>query len=59
LDISNNTALGIRWYKVTEIDISQMPTLYQVCVWTMPFPPSGVFVNTTGSPNVYFTMDCN
>jgi hypothetical protein len=35
-----------------------MPSLYKVCVWTMPFPPAGVAVDTTGSPNVYFTMNC-
>jgi len=36
-----------------------MPSLYKVCVWTMPFPPAGVTVDTTGSKNVYFTMTCN
>jgi len=38
-----------------------MPTLYEVCVWTMPFPPSGVYlgVDVTGSPNVCFETDCN
>jgi Leucine-rich repeat (LRR) protein len=51
LDISNNTALE-------RLSLSQMPNLGQVCVWEMPFPPDGVEVNTTGSPNVYFTLDC-
>jgi len=36
-----------------------MPSLYKVCVWEMPFPPAGVEVDTSGSPNVYFTTDCS
>jgi Leucine-rich repeat (LRR) protein len=51
LDVSKNTALEI-------LDISFMPDLYEVCVWEMPFPPAGRWVDTTGSPNVYFTTDC-
>ncbi len=35
-----------------------MPTLIEVCVWTMPFTPSGVYVETSGSPNVEF-KDCS
>jgi len=35
-----------------------MPTLFKVCVWEMPFPPSGISIDTTNSPNVYFTTDC-
>jgi hypothetical protein len=39
-----------------------MPSLYKVCVWEMPFPPSYpsyfVYVNKIDSPNVYFTTDC-
>ena len=36
-----------------------MPSLYEVCVWVMPFPPENAVgtVDTTGSPNVYFTTD--
>ena len=52
LDISNNTALDY-------IDLSWMPTLFQVCVWVMPFPPSGVSCDINGSPNIYFSADCN
>jgi Leucine-rich repeat (LRR) protein len=52
LDISNNSDLG-------EIRIDSMPSLNKVCVWTTPFPPSFVNVDTTGSPNVYFTIHCN
>ncbi len=51
LDVSNNTALRL-------ILLSDMPSLNEVCVWEMPFPPDGVFVPTTNSPNVYFTTDC-
>jgi len=42
------------------LDLSQMPTLYEVCVWEMPFPPEDIFgsVDTTDSPNVYFATDC-
>jgi hypothetical protein len=39
-----------------------MPNLEEVCVWTLPFPgppPDNLNVNTTGSPNIYFTMDCS
>ena len=51
LDVSGNTNLN-------ELDIRKMPSLEQVCVWTMPFPPAGVDVYTTDSPNVYFTNEC-
>ena len=51
LNISGNSNL-------VELKIDHMSTLYKVCVWTMPFPPDGVTIDTTGSPNVYFTMDC-
>lgn len=40
------------------LDISDMPSLEDVCVWTLPFPPEGVGVNMEGSPNVHFTTDC-
>ncbi len=51
LDISKNESLKF-------LDISNMPNLYQVCVWEMPFPPRNVDVSTGGSPNAYFTTDC-
>jgi Leucine-rich repeat (LRR) protein len=51
LDISNNAALN---YLV----LSGMPTLQEVCVWGMPFPPAGIYVDTSGSSNIYFTSDC-
>jgi hypothetical protein len=52
LDISNNNALY--W-----LGINEMPWLTKVCVWTLPFPPAGLTVNMTGSPNVYFTTECS
>lgn len=52
LDISNNISLS-------SLIIKHMPVLTEVCVWTMPFPPAGVVVDTTNSPYVYFTADCN
>jgi len=39
--------------------IKDMPSLYKVCVWEIPFPPDGVYIYATNSPNVYFTTDCN
>ena len=42
-----------------KLNIAEMPTLFEVCVWTLPFPPEGVEVDTTGSPNVYFTTECS
>jgi len=52
LDISKNSKLDWLW-------IDNMPTLHEVCVWTLPFPPSGFHLKVNGSPNVYFTMDCS
>jgi len=39
--------------------LMNMSSLYKVCVWEMPFPPDGVSVDSTDSPNVYFTTDCS
>jgi hypothetical protein len=36
-----------------------MPSLHEVCVWITPFPSAFVDVDTTGSPNVYFTTECS
>ncbi len=52
LDISQNTLLE-------DIQICDMTTLNEVCVWELPFPPTGVLAETTGSPNIYYTTDCN
>jgi len=51
LDISKNNKIEI-------LKISEMPSLYKVCIWEMPFPASIVSLDTTNSPNVYFTTDC-
>jgi hypothetical protein len=58
LDISNNPGLRLTTWETT-LDIRNMPTLYKVCVWTIPFPPEGMQVDSTGSPNVYFTTECS
>jgi hypothetical protein len=39
--------------------INDMPTLYDVCVWELPFPPDGLNLNTEGSPNINFITNCN
>lgn len=52
LDISTNMNL-------CRIEIDNMPGLGKVCVWTTPFPPEGIYLDTGNSPNVYFTTDCN
>jgi len=73
LDVSNNTALLYLWCdnnQLTTLDLSnnmqiwflslrEMPSLQEVCVWTMPFPPESVDLNTEGSPNVNFTTECS
>jgi hypothetical protein len=43
------------------LNLSNMPGLYGVCVWEMPFPPVDRVesVDTTGSPNVFFSTDCS
>jgi Leucine-rich repeat (LRR) protein len=51
LDVSHNDALEFIW-------LSNMESLNEVCVWEMPFPPDGVEIDTSNSPNVYFTTDC-
>jgi hypothetical protein len=50
LDISKSTALEV-------LQLNFNKDLREVCVWTMPFPPSGVEVETVGSLNVEF-KDC-
>jgi hypothetical protein len=40
--------------------INDMPSLYEVCVWELPFPTEEIYdLDTTGSPNVYFTTECS
>lgn len=45
--------------KLTNINLENMPSLTKVCVWTIPFPPAEVEVQTEGSPDVEFTTDCS
>jgi hypothetical protein len=52
LDVSNNNSLKV-------LSIDEMPTLFEVCVWELPFPPEGVEIDTTDSPNVCFETDCS
>lgn len=73
LDVSNNTALetlDCNFNQLTSLDVSKntalkrlrikdIPSLYKVCVWELPFPSTGVELDTTDSPNVYFTTDCS
>lgn len=60
LDLSNNKKIGDppadSGY---DLELGDMPTLYEVCVWTEPFPPNGVKVHSENSPNAYFKVDCN
>ena len=58
LDVSNNSKLGTVYIGYLCLVIDYMPSLQEVCVWTMPFPPEGLNITTEGSPNVYFTTDC-
>jgi len=51
LDISNNSNLSF-------LGLNDMTSLYEVCVWTIPFPPENLSLDITGSPNVYFTTEC-
>ncbi len=59
LDISHNTHLfyATPGHFPGELDLSKMPSLEEVCVWQLPFPPEGIvdLLDTTGSPNAYFT----
>ena len=52
LDVSNNINL-------ISLNLMGMSSLNEVCVWEIPFPPDGVGVDITNSPDVYFTTDCN
>lgn len=51
LNLSQNTLLKI-------IGFDNMPSITEVCVWTLPFPPEGVRVLMEFSPNAYFTTAC-
>jgi hypothetical protein len=51
LDFSNNK-------KLEYVALKDMPSLSKVCVWELPFPPEGIDIDTTHSPNIYFTTSC-
>ena len=51
LNVSGNTDIVI-------LGVDNMATIYEVCVWTAPFPPPGVILLSDYSPNVYFTTNC-
>ena len=72
MDVSNNTSL-IKLItcgnQLTSLNVSgnadivilgvdNMTTIYEVCVWTAPFPPPGVILLSDYSPNVFFTTHC-
>jgi len=58
LDIANNALIGSENGNNTTLDLAYMRSLTEVCVWTTPFPPSGMVINISGSPNLYFTENC-
>jgi hypothetical protein len=72
LDLSSNGSLETMiscGNRLTKLDISMlphlkmigvdnMPMLTEVCVWNLPFPPEGVTVLRTYSPQVQFTVNC-
>ncbi|MGW8316144.1 MAG: T9SS type A sorting domain-containing protein [Bacteroidales bacterium] len=59
LNISNNTLIGSETEFKTKLDLGYMRSLTEVCVWTTPFPPTGLEINTSGSPDLYFTENCS
>lgn len=60
LDISNNILMGKGDYQgYISLVISNMTSLGEVCVWELPFPPSYLLINMTGSPNVWFDTICD
>jgi hypothetical protein len=60
LNLSNNSSLGqeLVGYCDCYLNIRYLPSLEEVCVWTMPFPPDSFLLCADDSPNVYFTTDC-
>jgi Leucine-rich repeat (LRR) protein len=58
LDVSKNPLIGTGKSAMYDLDLSKMPTLGKVCVWTMPFPPDGVRVGTDDSPYIFYSTNC-
>lgn len=42
---------------LSRIQLSEMPSLEKVCVWTLPFPPAGVYIDIADAPGITFCMD--
>ena len=59
LDLSKNELRGFEAIYWPVLNIMNMPGLYEVCVWTKPFPPDYLFFDSEGSPNVCLLTDCN
>jgi len=67
IDLSNNLALSGVWFgdnPMTVLDISENQNVNflrndgefpfeKICVWTLPFPPPGTYVNTVNFPYSY------
>jgi hypothetical protein len=45
--------------KMKSLSLIDMPNMSEVCIWTKPFPPYWMELDTTGSPNVFFTTECS
>lgn len=72
IDLSNNEILeeldGCRNFiskihlccnsTLCRIQLSEMPSLQRVCVWTLPFPPEGVHMDISGESGITFAHDC-
>lgn len=57
LDISRNKLLDNHKFSMG-LKINNLPQLKELCVNELPFPPEGFRMDTTGSPNIQFTMNC-
>jgi len=52
LDLTGNRNLEL-------LDLSNLPDLFEVCVWDEPFPTEDLELVTEESPEIYFTADCS
>jgi len=57
LDVSDN--IQLEHFRCRSNQLTSMPTLFEVCVCELPFPPEGVDIDTTASTNIYFTTACS
>jgi hypothetical protein len=60
LDLSCTIYLGTDYggYCPYGLEIQEMPSLTEVCVWTMPFPPTYLNVKMYESPTISFLTGC-